>query len=233
MEISELLFPVKDIMNKQFIKVKGNESIKDTLHKMIEANKDEVLVVDEVEKLIGVFTRKDIAKITKDKNISIEEQVIDYTNKNAITINMNSSARTARNTMVENGIGRLPVIENGVIIGVITSNNIRDTFYLKIDEMFELQNNIINNLHEAVCICSNIGIVNYWNKSAEELYGVKSENIVGQYIGSFFPNALILKTLKDGKRRDNAENEPVKGKFVILSTVPIFNSKGICPTPAE
>ena len=127
---------------------------------------------------------------------------------------MNASARVARNLMIENGIGRLPVIENKVIKGVITSNNIRDTFYLKIDEMFDLQNNIIDNLHEAVCICSDSGIVSYWNKSSEQLYGVKAENIVGQYIGSFFPNAMILKTLKDGTRIDNMETSLLKGNLL-------------------
>ena len=196
MVIAELFYTVKEIMNKKFIKVKANESIKEALNKMIEANKDEVLVVDQVGMLIGVFTRKDIAKIKKNKDISFEEKVIKYTNKNVITIDMNASARAARNLMIENGIGRLPVIENKVIKGVITSNNIRDTFYLKIDEMFDLQNNIIDNLHEAVCICSNSGIVNYWNKSAEQLYGVKAENIIGQYIGSFFPNAIDFKNFK-------------------------------------
>jgi transcriptional regulator with PAS, ATPase and Fis domain len=224
--IAELLYTVKEIMNKKFIKVKANESIKEAFNKMIEANKDEVLVVDEAGVLIGVFTRNDIAKIKKNKNISFKEEVINHTNKNLITIDMDASARTARNLMIENGIGRLPVVENGIIMGVITSNNIRDTFYMKIDEMFDLQNNIINNLHEAVCICNNFGIVNYWNKSAEQLYSIKAENIVGQYIGSFFPNAMILKALKDGKRIDNMEHEPIKGKSVILSTVPIYNGKG-------
>lgn len=226
MVIAEMFYTVKEIMNRKFIKVKANESIKEALNKMIEANKDEVLVVDQVGMLIGVFTRKDIAKIKKNKNISFEEKVIEYTNKNVVTIDMNASARVARNLMIENGIGRLPVIENQTIKGVITSNNIRDTFYLKIDEMFDLQNNIIDNLHEAVCICSNSGIVNYWNKSAEQLYGVKAENIIGLHIGSFFPNAMILKTLKDGTRIDNIEHEPTKGKFVILSTVPIYNGSG-------
>ena len=221
-----MFYTVKEIMNKKFIKVKENESIKEALNKMIDANQDEVLVVDHVGMLIGVFTRKDVAEIKKNKNISFQEEVIKYINKNVITIDMNASARAARNLMIENGIGRLPVIENKVIKGVITSNNIRDTFYMKIDEMFDLQNNIIDNLHEAVCICSDSGIVNYWNKSSEQLYGVKAENIVGKYIGSFFPNALIMKTLKDGKRRDNEGNEPVKGKFVVLSSVPIFNWSG-------
>ena len=221
-----MFYTVKEVMNKKFIKVKEDESIEEALNKMIDANQDEVLVVDQVEMLIGVFTRKDIAEIKKNKAISFQEEVIKYINKNVVTIDMNASARAARNLMIENGIGRLPVIENKVIKGVITSNNIRDTFYLKIDEMFDLQNNIIDNLHEAVCICSDSGIVNYWNKSSEQLYGVKAENIVGKYIGSFFPNALIMKTLKDGKRRDNEGNEPVKGKFVVLSSVPIFNLSG-------
>ncbi|MGH4126182.1 MAG: sigma 54-interacting transcriptional regulator [Clostridium sp.] len=226
MVIAEMFYTVKEIMNKKFIKVKTSESIKEALNKMIDANKDEVLVVDSAGMLIGVFTKKDISKIKKNKNISFQEEVIKYTNKNVVTIDMNASARAARNLMIENGIGRLPVIENKIIKGVITSNNIRDTFYLKIDEMFDLQNNIIDNLHEAVCICSDSGIVNYWNKSSEQLYGVRAENILGKYIGSFFPNALIMKTLKDGKRRDNEGNEPVTGKFVVLSTVPIFNGKG-------
>ncbi|MBU3188979.1 sigma 54-interacting transcriptional regulator [Clostridium bowmanii] len=213
-------------MNKKFIKIKANESINDALNKMIEANKDEVLLVDQAGILIGVFTKKDIAKIKKNKNVSFEEKVIKYVNRNVVTIDMNASARAARNLMIENGIGRLPVIENNVIRGIITSNNIRDTFYLKLDEMFDLQNNIIDNLHEAVCICSDVGIVNYWNKSAEQLYGVKAEKIIGKHIDYYFPNALIIKTLKDGKRRDNIENEPVRGKFVILSTVPIYNGAG-------
>ena len=226
MLVAELLYTVKEIMNKKIIKVKANESIKQALNKMIEANKDEVLVVDEDGILIGVFTRKDIAKIKKNKEISFQEKVINYMNKDLITINMDASAITAKNLMIKNRIGRLPVIKNRAIEGIITSDNIRDTFYLKIDEMFNLQNNIIDNLHEAVCICSNVGIVNYWNKSAEKLYDLKGEDIVGKYIGAFFPNALILKTIKDGKRRDNMEHEPVKGKFVILSSVPIYNGKG-------
>lgn len=226
MVIGELLYTVKEIMNKNFIRVRESESIKDVLNKMIESNKDEVLVVDDKGGLIGVFTRNDIAEVKKDGGISLQEQVVNYTNRNVITIDKNASARTARDLMIENGIGRIPVIENGEIKGVITSNNIRDTFYLKIDEMFDLQSNIIENLHEAVCICSNVGIVNHWNRSSEQLYGIKAEDIIGRYIGSFFPDAMILKTLKDGKRIDNMRHQPVKGKSVILSVVPIYNGKG-------
>src|SRR5665648_276533 len=110
---TESFYTVSEIMNKKFIKVKTNESIKEALNKMIEANKDEVLVVDAAGILIGIFTRKDIAK-----------------------------------------------------------------------------------------------------------------NKVGIHISSFFPNAMLLKTLKDGTRIDNVKHEPIKGKFVVLSAAPIYNRKG-------
>ena len=80
-------------------------------------------------------------------------------------------------------------------------------------------------MHEAVCITNNKGVVIYWNKSSEDLYGVKRQEIIGKYLGSFFPNALILKVLKKPRKITNVNNEPSPGKTVILSAVPIFNSK--------
>ena len=70
-----MFYTVKEIMNKKFIKVKANESIKEALNKMIEANKDEVLVVDQLGLLIGVFTRKDIAKIKKNKKYPLRKKL--------------------------------------------------------------------------------------------------------------------------------------------------------------
>ncbi|MCH5138235.1 sigma 54-interacting transcriptional regulator [Clostridiaceae bacterium UIB06] len=93
-------------------------------------------------------------------------------------------------------------------------------------ELLNLLNNVFDNLHEAVCICDEKGIVMYWNKSAESLYNVKAESIVNRYIADFFPNALNLQVLKNKKRIENVCHEPIKGKPVVLSAVPLFNPKG-------
>lgn len=222
--ITDLLFKVKDIMNKDFIKVLPYDTINYAMNLMIEQFKDEVVVLDENEVLIGLFTRFDLAKIKK-KGIDFNNSIEEYVNKDVITISPDFSVKNARDLMIKKNIGRLPVVENNKIIGILTSNNIRDTFYIKMNELFDFQNNIIENIHEAVCISDEKGYVIYWNKSAENLYNIKSEQIIGKHISIFFPNAMILKALKEEKPIENIQHEPIKGKSVILSAIPIFNSE--------
>lgn len=224
--ITQLLYKVRDIMNKDFIKVKVGETIDDAMKKMIEYFKDEVLVVDENGGLSGIFTRYDLAKLKKQSTVSFSDSVVDHINRDVITLSPDISAREARDLMLKYKIGRIPVVEDGQVIGVLTSNNIRDTFYVKVDEMYELQNHIINNLHEGVCVCDNLGFVKYWNKSSELLYNIKSEDIIGKHIGVLFPNAMTMKVLKEGTPIQNVQHEPVKGKSVILSVIPIYGAKG-------
>jgi PAS domain S-box-containing protein len=222
--IGELLYKVRDIMDKEFIKVTTDENNIDTFNKMVEMNKDEAIIVDNNGKLAGIITRKDFAKFKKEKRLSFEECNLRYVTSNILTIGPDASARIARNIMIVNNIGRLPVIENDEVIGVITSNNLRDTFYVRINELFDLHNEIMDNVHEAICICNSTGIVTYWNKSAEKLYSIKSEDIVGKHIDTFFPNALTSIVLREKKPVENVQHEPVKGKSVILSAIPIFNA---------
>lgn len=222
MDISELIYKVKDIMTTDFIKVYENENIQDVFNKMMESYRNEVLIMDVNEKIRGIFTRNDVTKIRK-KGISFESLIGQFSTENIITISSDASAREARDIMISKNIGRLPVVKDNKVIGIVTGNDVRDTFYLKIDELFNLYNNVFDNLHEAVCICDKEGIVGYWNKSAESLYNVKRESIINQYIGKLFPNAANLQVLKSKKRIENVCHEPVKGKRVALSAVPLYN----------
>lgn len=225
MIISDLIYKVRDIMEREFIKVSIDTNIRCALDMMIENYRDEVLIVDSDGKLRGIFTMKDMSEVKK-KGISLDSLILDFAKKDILTVGVNTSARDAKNIMIKNCIGRLPVVENDIIVGVVTSKNIRETFYLKIDELLDLQTNVFDNLHEAVCICDEKGFVQYWNKSSERLYGVTADKILGKYIGEFFPNALSLKVLQNKKRIDNVFHEPVEGKLVILSVAPIYNSNG-------
>lgn len=225
MTIDELIFKVKDIMTMDFIEVNKYETISNASYKMIKEYRDEVLIVDDQHKLVGIFTMKDLAKIEREK-VPKEEPIIKYAIKNIISIEPLKSARNARDLMIKCNIGRLPVVEQGKVIGIVTSENIRDSFYLKLDELFSLQNNIMDNLHEGICIIDENGMVQYWNRSSEALYNVSAKRILHHHLGEFFKNAMALQVLKTGKRVDNVLHEPTAGKLVILSAVPIFNMHG-------
>lgn len=225
MNIGELLYKVKDIMNIEFKEVLHSDTVKQVSDMMITQNLDEVIVVDEKKRLMGIFTRKDLSKISTERKDLLEDKVINHAIKDVVTINPHKFARDARDIMISNNIGRLPVMEKDKIIGIITNNNLRDSFYLKVDEIFNLQNNILDNIHEAVCICDINGIVTYWNKSSEKLYKVKAKDIVGLKVTEHFNNPLIPKVLKEGKAIENIRHEPMRGKSVILSVIPIYNPK--------
>lgn len=223
MNIAELLYKVKDIMSRDFIKVNNNISVKAVAEVMRSKDRDEVVIVDEDDKLLGIFTRRDLAKIDMVKHGSDPMEKFMITN--IMTTGPLKSAREARDIMITHGIGRIPVIEDEKVIGVFSANNLRDTFYLKIDEMFDLQSNILDNIHEAICICDRSGVIIHWNKSAEKLYSLKAEEVVGTYVEDKFNNPIILKALKEGKAIENIKHEPIKGKSVILSAIPIYDSE--------
>lgn len=225
MNIGNLIYKVQDIMNVDYRQVLYSDTVKDVLEIMVSHNLDEVIIVNKENMLMGIFTRKDLTKINTEKKEILEDDIINYAVKDVITIDPDRLARDARDIMISNNIGRLPVMEKNKVVGILTNNNLRDSFYLKIDEIFELQSNILDNIHEAVCICDTNGRVIYWNKSSEKLYNVKAEDIVGLKVTEHFNNPLIPKVLREGKAIENIRHEPITGKSVILSVIPIYNHK--------
>jgi PAS domain S-box-containing protein len=92
-------------------------------------------------------------------------------------------------------------------------------------DFYEIIQEAFDNIYEAVCICNNKGEVIFWNKGSEKLYGVQGTDIMGRYIKDIFSNALCLKVLEEKKPIKNITHEPLKGKIVLMSAIPIFNDK--------
>jgi len=77
-------------------------------------------VVDEQNKIVGLITNTDVQDLSKhaiEKGISVEDVMI----KNLITISQYESLEAAKNLIQSNQINCLPVVENGSLIGLITS----------------------------------------------------------------------------------------------------------------
>ena len=218
------IYTVKEIMKKDYIKVTADETLKDVLNKIIKFYKDEAIIVDKNDSLIGVVTKNDLYALDNIK-INFENKILNYVQTNVISLGPYESIVTAKNLMVENKIYSLPIVYNEKVIGLLKIDDLIYQLYNNLQEMNDLQIKVLENLHEAVCIVNAAGIVKFWNKKSEQLYKVTSKQIVGKSIEKFFPTALILKVLASHVRIDNVYNESSPGKTVILSAVPIFNNK--------
>jgi CBS domain-containing protein len=78
-------------------------------------------------KLIGMISRRDFKKI-KSKS-RMKSPVKAFMSTNVVTIEPGKSPMQAARLMVKHDVGRLPVVENGNIIGIITRSDTMTYFY--------------------------------------------------------------------------------------------------------
>lgn len=219
----KLKYKVYEIMDTSFIKIYYRTKIKEAIDSLIFSSRDELVLVDEKSTIRGIFTRSDIHKLKDASKKIFEREVCDFVNNKVIKVKYDEDVVIARNLMLKNKIGRLFVEKEKKIIGLLTNNNIRDQFYTKIEDIHMITEEAFDNLLEAVCICDNRGEVIYWNKASENLYNIRKNKIIGENIREFFPNALTNKVFKEQKTIKDVLHQPIKGKEVFLSAVPIFN----------
>ncbi len=84
-------------------------------------------VVDDQDKVVGVISRRDFKKIKKPGHM--QSPIKAFMSRNVITISSDKNAIEVARLMIKHDIGRIPVIENEKIIGIITRSDAMTYFY--------------------------------------------------------------------------------------------------------
>ncbi|KDR93868.1 PAS domain S-box-containing protein [Peptoclostridium litorale DSM 5388] len=212
----------REVMSTDFIVIDQNRSINECIERMLRKNSKDIFVKNEKGQIVGILTLTDVSNIKDEGKYHKEQPVKTYMNKCVISSDPENTLKECRNIMLENSIGVLPIVENEDIVGVVRSQHIRDFFYMKIEEAGLKLKNIIDSIHEAICVVDADGIVNIWNKNAEKLYKVPVENILGKNVQDFFPDAAIGQVLKNKKEIHNKYHSPRKDTHIVISALPIY-----------
>ena len=78
-------------------------------------------------KLAGIISRRDFRKIRKESNL--KSPVKAYMSRDIVTIAPGRSPMDASRLMVKHDVGRLPVVESGKVIGIVTRSDAMLYFY--------------------------------------------------------------------------------------------------------
>jgi Predicted signal-transduction protein containing cAMP-binding and CBS domains len=79
------------------------------------------LIVVEAGRVVGILTERDVLKRVVDEGRKPEETTVgEIMSKPPITISPDADLETAIKVMFKNKIKKLPVVENGKLIGLIT-----------------------------------------------------------------------------------------------------------------
>jgi CBS domain-containing protein len=114
---------VDSIMSREVISCDVEESIEDVLIKM-KISKRGRLPVTQNKKVVGMISETDFLLATKEttpfEDIKIEEVMV----KKPFFVTPNFNVREVMRTMVNGKYRRLPIVENGMLVGYITSTSL-------------------------------------------------------------------------------------------------------------
>jgi len=115
---------VKDIMSKPVVTIDFNKSAKNA-GELIKKTRKGSLIVIKNSKPVGILTDSDLIKKVIAKNLLPSKvKVKDVMSKPLISITPNEDIGTATKKLKRSNIKRLPVVENGKIIGLISLTDI-------------------------------------------------------------------------------------------------------------
>lgn len=114
--------PVKEIMTRDVFTAKPKDSIKKCVDTMTNYNVGSLPVVDNDGKLVGIITERDFALALA--GVLTDELVEDIMIKNVITATPGTPIESSSKIMVRNNLRRIPVVEEGKLVAMVTSTDI-------------------------------------------------------------------------------------------------------------
>lgn len=106
--------------------ISPDDRISKAKHMMESYNISGLVVVDNDNKVCGIFTKRDLPYSEED----CKNMVRDYMTKDVISIKPGASREEALKMLFENRIEKLPIIENGQLEGLITIKDLKPEFPL-------------------------------------------------------------------------------------------------------
>ena len=134
---------VADIMTRDPIKIPPNTTLLECAKQMVKKRVGNLLIVDD-NRLVGFISQKDIlwALVKKSKKDLSKIRAIDISPKKIATIKPEDSIETTLQKMKKLKFERLPVIQDGKLLGIITIKdilNFHPEFYKELDEFSRIK----------------------------------------------------------------------------------------------
>jgi len=122
----EPLLTVRDIMSSPVRTIKPDTSISEA-EKFLEKYGHNGVVICDKGKIAGIFSRRDLDKV-KGHNL-MQAPVKGYMSRDVIKVDADARIQQAQEIMVRYNIGRLPVLNEKKLTGIITRSDILKSYY--------------------------------------------------------------------------------------------------------
>jgi len=126
-------FSVKEIMNPNVVSLGPNASLRDAAELMAQQKIGSIVIVDNNEP-IGIITERDFATKIMLQPYSADSKVSEAMSSPVVHITSNQSVADVIDIMANKDIRKVPVIDNGKVIGIVTGTEFLRLFVQATDE---------------------------------------------------------------------------------------------------
>ena len=115
---------VRDRMSREVVVIEPEESVR-SASKVMSANDIGCIIVEKNAKPVGIFTERDLVKkIVAPGTDANFTKVRDVMSKKLLTLDSGTSVQEAAEILERKGIKRLPVMESGKLVGIVTMTDL-------------------------------------------------------------------------------------------------------------
>jgi len=125
--------PAKEIMNPNVVSVGLNTTLKEVSELMDKQRIGSVVVIDN-DKAVGIVTERDFATKIMTKSYLPDTKVSDVMSSPVIHVSPNQSVADIIDIMANREIRKVPVIDNGEVIGIVSGTEFLRLFVQATDE---------------------------------------------------------------------------------------------------
>ncbi|MFB3738563.1 MAG: cyclic nucleotide-binding/CBS domain-containing protein [Candidatus Velamenicoccus archaeovorus] len=112
------------LMTRDVVTVTPDDRVRDALRKMIAHDIGSVVVV-EGDLAVGVFTERDVTRHVLDDVGLLDERVGDLMTSPVVSVGVDAQVVDVFDLLTQNGIRRLPVLDGGRLVGIVTEGDLR------------------------------------------------------------------------------------------------------------
>ncbi|MBE44183.1 MAG: hypothetical protein CMO16_03240 [Thaumarchaeota archaeon] len=115
---------IKEVMNKKVVKITNDKTVLDAARLMTKRSVGCIIVTSGI-KVLGIVTERDfVSKVLAEPFDPKRVLLGDIATTPLFTISSNQTIKEAAELMVKYKVRRLPVIDKGSLVGIITANDL-------------------------------------------------------------------------------------------------------------
>ena len=111
---------VADLMVKDVLTVEPSDTIGEAAEKMHAANVGAVVVVEDMVRVVGIVTERDLLRAVAQRVRAAEARVRQWMTVDPVTIAPDTTVEEAARIMFDHNFRHLPVVENGRALGIVS-----------------------------------------------------------------------------------------------------------------